>query len=214
MRIVAGKFKRRKLESNPGLTTRPITDLAKEILFERLSNDIEDKLVADIFAGTGSLGMESLSRGAKGVVFIENDPRAFKILRKNVETIAPDEPAICWRVNALRSSFQPKGVPDLVPFDTIFFDPPYRMLEDLKPGQPIYRSLERLSRETVSSQQALLVIRTPKGAEFECPAPWFRERVIPLPSMEVHLFEKTSTEANEEPTVTDEEHPDGEDHEA
>ncbi|GAB4148235.1 MAG: 16S rRNA (guanine(966)-N(2))-methyltransferase RsmD [Planctomycetaceae bacterium] len=192
MRIVAGKYRRRKLEPNPGKTTRPITDLAKEILFERLQNDITGKRVADIFAGTGTIGMEALSRGAAGVVFIENDHRAFELLEKNVHGIVKDDPFLCWRTDALKSSFRPRGVPELVPFDTIFFDPPYRMIADIQPGQPIFRALQRLARDDVSSPNALLVIRTPNESQFECPAPWKRERVISLRSMEAHLFEKNS----------------------
>ena len=75
MRIVAGKFRRRKLFANPGLKTRPITDRVKESLFERLSGELEGKRIADVFAGTGTLGLEALSRGAKSVVFIESDRR-------------------------------------------------------------------------------------------------------------------------------------------
>ncbi|MGD9854019.1 MAG: RsmD family RNA methyltransferase, partial [Planctomycetaceae bacterium] len=68
MRIIAGKYRRRKLLTKPGLTTRPITDRAKEPLFERLESHLEGARVADVFAGTGTLGLESLSRGARSVV--------------------------------------------------------------------------------------------------------------------------------------------------
>lgn len=191
MRIVAGKYRRRKLEANPGKTTRPITDLAKEILFERLQNDLIGKRVADIFSGTGSLGLEAISRGATGAVFMENDRSAFQLLKKNVETIIENEPTLCWRCDALKSSFRPQGVPELTPFDTIFFDPPYRMIADLQPGQPIYRSIERLARDEISSEQAVLVLRTPRDSQFDFPPHWNRDRIIPLRSMEAHIFDKT-----------------------
>lgn len=190
MRIVAGKFRRRKLEANPGRATRPITDRVKETLFERLQNDVEGKRVADIFAGTGTIGLEALSRGAVSSVFIESDRRAFELLQKNVDTIAEPDTTLCWRTDALRCSYRPRGVPHLVPFDTIFFDPPYRMIAELQPGAPIYKALERLARDDVSAEKAVLVLRTPKRGEFEVPPAWQFDRVLDLRSMEVHLFDK------------------------
>ena len=190
MRIVAGKYRRRKLHANPGLTTRPITDRAKEMLFQRLQRDVERKRIADVFAGTGTLGLEALSRGAAGVVFIENDRRAFDLLQRNVQAIAADDETLCWRTDALKTSFRPRGVGQLLPFETIFFDPPYKMIADIRPGTPIYRSLERLARNDISTQCALLVLRTPKNTDFQCPAEWRLDRVIDLKTMEVHLFDK------------------------
>ena len=76
MRIVAGELRRRKLLTNPGKTTRPITDRAKVMLFDHIRDFIPGKRVLDVFSGTGSLGFESLSRGAKSVVFCEQDHRA------------------------------------------------------------------------------------------------------------------------------------------
>ena len=87
VRIIAGEFRRRKLLASPGLTTRPITDRVKETLFERIGDELVDRKVADVFAGTGSLGLEALSRGAKSVVFIESDRRAFELLEQNVATL-------------------------------------------------------------------------------------------------------------------------------
>ena len=190
MRIVAGKFRRRKLLVNPGNVTRPITDRVKEILFERLADDLQDHLVADVFAGTGTMGLESLSRGAKGVVFIENDHRAFELLKRNVATLGVEGETLCWRADVLRTSYRPRGVPHLLPFDAIFFDPPYRMIADLKPGTILYKSLERLARNQVSAAGALLVLRTPKQARFECPPCWQKDRTLDFSTMEIHLFDK------------------------
>ena len=99
MRIIAGEFRRRKLLASPGLTTRPITDRVKETLFERIGEDLVDRKVADIFAGTGSLGLEALSRGAKSVVFIESDRRGHELLRQNVATLGVEDRTLCWRTD-------------------------------------------------------------------------------------------------------------------
>ncbi len=192
MRIVAGKFRRRKLLTNPGCTTRPVTDRVKEILFERLQQDIDGKRIADIFAGTGTLGLEALSRGARSVVFIENDRRAFELLEKNVAALGVADDVLCWRADVFRTSFRPKGVDELLPFDTVFFDPPYRMVADLRQGGLLYKSLERLARDGVTAPGALLMLRTPPEAEFALPACWLKERQYDISSMEVHLFVKHS----------------------
>ncbi|QDV48748.1 16S rRNA (guanine(966)-N(2))-methyltransferase RsmD [Gimesia fumaroli] len=190
MRIIAGKYRRRKLQVNPGQTTRPITDFVKEVLFEWLGDTVKERRVADIYAGTGSLGLEALSRGASSVVFIEQDRKAHELLKRNVETIGADEETLCWRTNALLSSFRPKNVPDFVPFDLIFFDPPYKMLDDLKPGSRLYESMERLARETVSSADCHLILRAPRDAEFECPPDWEEYDLLQKSSMDLHFMKK------------------------
>lgn len=191
MRIIAGRFRRRKLLSNPGRTTRPLTDFAKEVLFERLADDVVGKRIADVFAGTGTIGLEALSRGAAGVVFVEKDRRAAELLRRNVETLGVEEQTLCWETDVFRCSFRPRGVPHLLPFDTVFFDPPYKMIGDLKPGSALYRALQRLLKEDVTSPHALLVLRTPAKCEFEIPPEWVYDRTIDLNSMRVHLYDKT-----------------------
>ena len=90
MRIVAGRLKRRKLRTNPGLVTRPITDRAKEMLFDRLGT-FDGERVADVFAGTGTIGLEALSRGASRVVFVEQDRLAHELLRENVAALGVED---------------------------------------------------------------------------------------------------------------------------
>jgi 16S rRNA (guanine966-N2)-methyltransferase len=191
MRIIAGKYRRRKLQTNPGLTTRPITDRAKEPLFERLDQHLSGARVADIFAGTGTLGLEALSRGARSAVFIEQDVRAVELLRRNIEMLGVQDETLIWRTDAFRSSYRPKGVPEFLPFDLLFFDPPYRMIAGLQPKSPLFKSLERLSRPAVSSENAILCLRTPARADFVLPEVWAPRRTLDLSSMEVHLFEKS-----------------------
>ncbi len=190
MRIVAGRFRRRKLATNPGLVTRPITDRVKEILFERLSGEFDEARVADVFAGTGTLGLEALSRGAKSVVFVESDRRAHELLAENVAKLGAGEETLCWRADVMRCSFRPKGVPDFLPYDVVFFDPPYRMVPYIRPGDSLYKALERLSRDDVSAPECLLVFRTPQHAEFTLPPAWTIESAMDRSSMTIHLFRK------------------------
>ncbi len=190
MRIIAGEFRRRQLLASPGLTTRPITDRAKEILFERIQDDLVGTRVVDVFAGTGSLGLEALSRGARSVVFIEGDRKAFDLLRQNVAALHVEDRTLCWRTDALKSSFRPKGVDDFLPFDVVFFDPPYRMAAGLTSDSRLGKSLERLARSTVTSESAVMYFRAAEGDPLKCPACWHPETTYSISSMEIHVFRK------------------------
>ena len=84
LRVIAGVAKGRKLKLVAGTTTRPISDRVKESLFDILGSDIEATAVLDLFAGTGSVGIEALSRGAAEAVFVESDRRAVEVIRENL----------------------------------------------------------------------------------------------------------------------------------
>jgi 16S rRNA (guanine966-N2)-methyltransferase len=198
VRIIAGEFRRRKLLSSPGLTTRPITDRVKETLFERIENDLVDRKVVDVFAGTGSLGLEALSRGATSAVFIESDRQAFELLRQNVAALGVEGRALCWRTDALWSSFHPKGVDAFLPFDAVFFDPPYRMALELAPGAPLFQALSRLARDTVTAPDARLYFRAPEETQLRLPECWRPETSYSISSMEIHVYRKqAATESAE-----------------
>lgn len=191
MRIIAGRYRRRKLLANPGLTTRPITDFVKETIFSRLGDALEGQRVADIFAGTGTIGLECLSRGAASVVFFEKDPTAVELLRRNVASLGAESDCVIWKTNIFRCSFRPKGVdPKFQPFDWIFFDPPFAMIDELQPTSELFRVLKQLAREGISSPDARLVLRTPRRPEFVMPAVWELEQHWPFSHMQVFIYRK------------------------
>jgi len=199
MQIVAGKYRHRKLESNPGETTRPITARVKVALFDRLQPELQEARVADVFSGTGTIGLEALSRGAASVVFIESDREAVERLRRNVAALKAQDETMCWQTDASKCSFRPKGAERFLPFDVVFFDPPYLYASRLKSGTMLYRSLERLARDEVTSPQALLVFRCAAKTTFEIPPVWQSERRLDYSSMEVHLFRKSPVQTNPSP---------------
>ena len=126
MRIVAGKFKGRPLTSPKDQATRPTSDRVREALFNILAYGIdgfslEGARVLDLFAGTGALGLEALSRGAKYCLFIENTAKARGLIRTNVETLNLTGVTRIWRRDA--SALGPAG--NLEAFDVVFADPPY-----------------------------------------------------------------------------------------
>jgi 16S rRNA (guanine966-N2)-methyltransferase len=190
MRIIAGQFRRRTLLTNPGLTTRPIIDRAKVMLFDHIRHRLPGSKVLDIYSGTGSLGFEALSRGAASVVFCEQDHRAHELLVKNVEALKVADRTLCWRVDCTRCSFKAQGG-TWYPYNVVFFDPPYAMIEkELHPRTLLYRSLDRLSRRELSSDDVLLVVRTPSEARFIMPMAWETTQVLSIASMDIHLMHK------------------------
>lgn len=195
MRIVAGRFRRRKLETRPGLVTRPISDFVKESLFEQIQHRVIDKRVADIFAGTGTIGLEALSRGATGAIFIEQDERAFEFLQKNIAALKVQDETFCWQTDVFRCSFRPKHVEHLLPVDVVFLDPPYKLVESIAPGSPLFKAVERIARNDFTAPDALLVFRTPERATFTLPDCWRPSEELPqieFKTMTVYLFEKSA----------------------
>lgn len=119
MRIIAGKWRGRTLAAPPSPATRPTGDRVREALFSMLSSRLgsfEDLRIADLFAGSGALGFEALSRGAASVTFVENDPKALGAIRRNAARLGV-EPKL-----SAGSAFT---LPPAKPFDLIFADPPY-----------------------------------------------------------------------------------------
>lgn len=129
MRVIAGRFRGRKLASPEGDQTRPITDRVKESLFSVLGHrfgtlaELPAFEVLDLFAGSGALGIESLSRGARGCTFVERDKRALVALRANVAPLLRDAAARVVVANAWTLRFAADEGPAC---GLIFVDPPYR----------------------------------------------------------------------------------------
>jgi 16S rRNA (guanine966-N2)-methyltransferase len=121
MRIIAGEWRGRKLLAPPGQATRPTADRTRETLFSMLASRLgtfEGLRVADLYAGSGALGFEALSRGAAHATFVEIDPAAIKVIRHNASTMQALE----------RVDIRPLSAATLAPmqpFDLIFADPPY-----------------------------------------------------------------------------------------
>lgn len=203
MRIIRGRLGKRKLISNPGLTTRPIADRVKESLFEFLEDDLVAARIVDIFAGTGTLGLEALSREGHSVVFIERDRKAVELLRKNVANLKVEEETLCWGNDVERTSFHPKNCEDFLPYDICFFDPPYKLVPKIRAGSKLYKSLQRLGRDGVTREESLLLFRTPVDSEFEMPPEWEFDRRLDYSTMVIHWFRRLPIEPAE-PTEEEE----------
>ena len=120
MRVIAGEFRSRLLKSLPGLDTRPTPDRLREALFNVLAPRIEGVTFADLYAGTGAVGIEALSRGAARAIFVEPNRAAVAVIRENLASLN-----LQWR--AVIRQARIAGAIAGIEADIFFLDPPYRM---------------------------------------------------------------------------------------
>jgi 16S rRNA (guanine966-N2)-methyltransferase len=150
-RIVAGTLGGRRLATPPGRGTRPTSDRVREALFSALHTmvDLSGARVADLYAGSGAVGLEAASRGASHVLLVEADPRAARIARENVVALGMREVA---RVAAAKVEQILANPPD-EPFDVIFADPPYAV-----PDTAIDAMLTALVENGWLAEEAVVVV--------------------------------------------------------
>jgi 16S rRNA (guanine(966)-N(2))-methyltransferase RsmD len=125
LRIIAGQFKGRKLLPPPkGSSTRPITGIVRKSLFDILAGRLADAVVADLYCGTGTLGLEALSRGARLVYFAEQDRAVISRLKRNIEAVGAAARSVIWP-GALEAALAARLSAIESPIDIVFVDPPY-----------------------------------------------------------------------------------------
>jgi len=161
MRVVAGEFKGRRLAAPRGARTRPTADRVREALFSMLG-DVAGARVLDLYAGSGALGIEALSRGAASAVFVERDAQAVAAIERNLEPLDVD--ASVERADAVRWLGRAEGR-----FDLVFCDPPYDVASRL--AGPLAERLPGLTAE-----DARIVTESDKRNPLELPFPLIVER--------------------------------------
>ena len=163
MRVVGGKWRGRAVVAPKGNATRPTTDRNREALFSMLTSrlDFEGLRVLDLFAGTGALGLEALSRGAEFALFVETDAKARAAIRNNVEACAAMGVSKIFRRDATNL-----GARQDVPYDLVFADPPY--------GKGLgERALLALKQGDWLRADALVVVEEDKRSGFVAPDGFF-----------------------------------------
>jgi 16S rRNA (guanine966-N2)-methyltransferase len=130
MRVIAGEWRGRPLKAPPGAATRPTSDRVREALFSILAARVPDARVLDLFAGSGALGIEALSRGAQTATFVDDAPAAIRAIAANLEAL--DARAEVRRADVLRFLASARG--GAAQYDLVFLDPPYRDAERLAPA--------------------------------------------------------------------------------
>jgi 16S rRNA (guanine(966)-N(2))-methyltransferase RsmD len=126
MRIIAGKFRSRQLHSLKGLRLRPTSDRLRETLFNVLGDLVPGSCFVDLFAGTGAVGIEALSRGAREAVFVEKHPPAVALIRKNLESLEIQQGVRILQQDAWQAmQLLAKQAASRAAVDVLFLDPPY-----------------------------------------------------------------------------------------
>lgn len=123
MRVIAGSAKRLLLKTVDGMDTRPTTDRTKETLFNMLQPNIPDCTFLDLYSGSGAIGIEALSRGARTAVMIENNPKAVSCIKENLERTRLEDRAVVMSCDVMSGLKRLEG--KNYRFDIVFMDPPY-----------------------------------------------------------------------------------------
>lgn len=156
MRVIAGKARRVQLKTIEGMDTRPTTDRIKETLFNMIAHGLCDSSFLDLFAGSGAIGIEALSRGAKEAVFVEKNPRAMACVKENLERTKFKGQAQTLNMDVMSALKKLDGVRT---FDYIFMDPPYNhLLEKMV--------LEFLAGSSLLSEDALIIVEASMETDF------------------------------------------------
>ncbi|MCR5429812.1 MAG: 16S rRNA (guanine(966)-N(2))-methyltransferase RsmD [Eubacterium sp.] len=157
MRVISGTARSLKLKTLEGLDTRPTTDRIKETLFNMIQNNIYNCCFLDLFAGSGAIGIEALSRGAKQCVFVDNNPKTIQIIDENLGFTKLKEKAIVldksyeMAINILESKN--------VVFDVVFMDPPY--------GKGIEKNvLELLAKSVIINNDTIVIVEASLDTDF------------------------------------------------
>lgn len=158
MRVIAGKARSLKLKTVEGLETRPTTDRIKETLFNMISSRLADCNFLDLFSGSGAIGIEALSRGAKSAVFVESNRAAVDCIKANLKSTKLEEDAHILVMDAVSSisSLDKSGKV----FDIIFMDPPYNHLLEKQ-------VIENLQNSKIINEDTLIIVEASLETNFD-----------------------------------------------
>ena len=161
MRVITGTARGTRLSTPEGLQTRPTTDRVKEAMFSIIQFEIEGRRVLDLFAGTGQLGIEALSRGARSAVFVDNRAAAAKLVQENLKKTGLEK-----RARVITSDYAAYLSAAREQFDLIFLDPPYA-------ESALENALKRIATIDIVSDSGIIVCERSLGKELPPLLPGF-----------------------------------------
>ena len=159
MRVIAGSARRLLLKTLPGDDTRPTTDKIKETLFNMINFDLPGARFLDLFAGSGAIGIEALSRGASFATFVDNNPKASAVIRENLEHTHLAEQSEIITSDA-SSAMRRLAAMGAEPYDIVFLDPPYN-------NGLAYAVLGNQSVTELISEDGLIIVEMSIGEDVE-----------------------------------------------
>lgn len=176
MRVITGTARGRRLREPEGMAIRPTTDSVKEAIFNTIQFDIEGRRVLDLFAGTGQLGIEALSRGARECVFIDESTAAVKLIRENLKTCRLEGTVLQTDAIGYLSQGQK--------FDLIFLDPPYDTML-------VEKALQTVQKSDILTKGGLIVCETRREKILpEMSAPYVLRREKSYGKIKLTLYER------------------------
>ena len=179
MRVIAGSAKGFKLNAPKGLSTRPTADRVKEGLFSAIQFEIEGGQVLDLFAGSGQLAIEALSRGAKSAVLVDQDGEAVRVIRENLAKTGFSD-----RARVLRADYRQYLQSTSDRFDLIFLDPPYAE-KDLE------NALNLISEIDILRENGIIICEKAKDGHFSASFPGLKQdRTYRYGKTEILLYRK------------------------
>ena len=183
LRVITGTARGTRLEAPEGLATRPTSDMAKEAMFSILHFELAEAVVLDLFAGSGQLGIEALSRGAKSALFVDKRADAVKLVRENLALCHLEENAQVICGDSLAALGTQSGR-----FDIIFLDPPYEsgLLE---------QAMEKIAQFDILSPHGIMVAESPQNQTLpELPAPYGLYREYRYGKIKVSIYHRAVEE--------------------
>jgi 16S rRNA (guanine966-N2)-methyltransferase len=164
MRVIAGKLKSRRLRALRGMALRPTSDRLRETLFDILGAAVEGSIFVDLFAGTGAIGIEAISRGAQRVIFVERYATAAKLIRNNLKSLGVASDAEILSMDALRGleTFASQHAHA----DFIFLDPPYARAEEYERVLEVIDSAKILAANGMVIAEHAKKINLPERMQF------------------------------------------------
>lgn len=158
MRIVAGEHRSRQLKTLPGDNTRPTLDKVREGVFSSIGPYFDGGVVLDLFAGSGAIGLESLSRGMDRAVLVDNNFQAMKIIQENVAALKEEQRVDCWKMDYTRALQQ--CIQQSQQFDLIYLDPPYSKID-------LSAILQLIDENKLCAKNGLVICETLKTDEIK-----------------------------------------------
>jgi 16S rRNA (guanine(966)-N(2))-methyltransferase RsmD len=187
MRIISGSLRGRRLQAPAGGVVRPTPDRVRESVFNILGQRLDEMTFADLYAGSGAMGLEAASRGARRVVLVEHDPEACEVIRRNVASLGCQDRValVCRSVDLALDEIQGRGEV----FDVLFADPPYS-----EPPGTLDDLVARLDGTSLIDPGGCVVLQTRRGRSVAVPPGFCARRTRHYGITSIHVLDRLTGE--------------------